>query len=570
MDKQKAEEAKKKGNEAFAAKDYEPAIKYFSEAIEHDPSNHVLYSNRSAAYASLEQYDKALEDAEKTVSLKPDWGKGYSRKGLALHRLGKFEEAIKCYEDGLKHDPNNEQLKQGLNDASDAAMSGSPFPGNKNPFAAPDALSRLMQNPKTAKYASDPTFLAKLDRLRSNPNDLGTSMSDRRVLEAMMVLMGIDANVQFADKDDFMDFQKTGPSQPAQSEEPSKPAPKRAEPEPASASEPASEEQRLKRQALEEKEKGNEAYKKKNLDEAMAHYNKAIELDGSNETFLLNRAAVHFETAHYTDCIADCEKAIELIKAHRGDYKNIAKALGRMGSAYQKMDNLEDAIKYFEKSLVESKTEDIANKLHAVKKIKRERDEKAYLSPEIAAQEKDMGNEAFKNGNYPDAIKHYTEAIRRHPSEPVFYSNRAAAYQKLGEFKLAEKDCDKATELNPNFVKAYIRKGHMQYFNKEYHKCLETYEKALKLDPENEEVKEAIQRTVLIINQGMGQEKPDQERVARAMADPEIQAMLTDPMLLQVLEDMKTNPKDMRKHMSNPEISAKIQKLIAAGILSVK
>lgn len=55
--------------------DFQEAIKYFSEAIKLDPSNHVLYSNRSAAYASLKNYNDALKDAEKTVELKPDWAK---------------------------------------------------------------------------------------------------------------------------------------------------------------------------------------------------------------------------------------------------------------------------------------------------------------------------------------------------------------------------------------------------------------------------------------------------------------------------------------------------------------
>ena len=69
------DELKDAGNKAFAAKDFETAISKFSAAIDLDPSNHVLHSNRSASYASLHKYEEALNDAEKTVTLKPDWGK---------------------------------------------------------------------------------------------------------------------------------------------------------------------------------------------------------------------------------------------------------------------------------------------------------------------------------------------------------------------------------------------------------------------------------------------------------------------------------------------------------------
>lgn len=66
---------KEKGNAALAAGQYELAIETYSAAIALDPENHVLYSNRSAAYAKRAKYQKALEDAEKTIEIKPDWPK---------------------------------------------------------------------------------------------------------------------------------------------------------------------------------------------------------------------------------------------------------------------------------------------------------------------------------------------------------------------------------------------------------------------------------------------------------------------------------------------------------------
>lgn len=66
---------KTQGNEALAQNKLDEAIQLYTEAIDLDPYNHILYSNRSAAYTKAEKYELALTDAEKTVELKPDWAK---------------------------------------------------------------------------------------------------------------------------------------------------------------------------------------------------------------------------------------------------------------------------------------------------------------------------------------------------------------------------------------------------------------------------------------------------------------------------------------------------------------
>ena len=72
----------------------------------------MFYSNRSAAYANLNKFDLALKDAETALRLDPKFVRGYSRKGLALYKLGKVEKACDAYREGLKLEPGNESLQQ--------------------------------------------------------------------------------------------------------------------------------------------------------------------------------------------------------------------------------------------------------------------------------------------------------------------------------------------------------------------------------------------------------------------------------------------------------------------------
>lgn len=48
------------------------------------------------------------------------------------------------------------------------------------------------------------------------------------------------------------------------------------------------------KEAIKEKEIGNEFYKKKDFENAIAHYDKAIELDPVNITYLTNKAGIYF------------------------------------------------------------------------------------------------------------------------------------------------------------------------------------------------------------------------------------------------------------------------------------
>lgn len=206
-------------------------------------------------------------------------------------------------------------------------------------------------------------------------------------------------------------------------------------------------------QALQAKNEGNEFYKNRKFDEALACYDKAASLDPTDMTFLNNKAAVYFEQGKFDECIKQCEQAAEIGRENRNDFKIIAKAYSRMASAYQKKGDLENAKTYFQKSLTEHRTPDTLSKLSVVVKELKEIERKSYIDPEKGLEEKNDGNKYFQKGDYPGAIKHYTEAIKRNPDDAKVFSNRAACYQKLAEFSLALKDCEECIRLDPTFGK---------------------------------------------------------------------------------------------------------------------
>ena len=108
---------KDQGNAAFATGDFDLAIDFFSQAIALSPSDHILYSNRSGAFASSRRYEEAKSDAERCVELNPSWSKGYARLGLALFYLKDRDGSMDAYKSGLRLDPTNQALMDGLQKA---------------------------------------------------------------------------------------------------------------------------------------------------------------------------------------------------------------------------------------------------------------------------------------------------------------------------------------------------------------------------------------------------------------------------------------------------------------------
>ena len=104
---------------------------------------------------------------------------------------------------------------------------------------------------------------------------------------------------------------------------------------------------------------------------------------------------------------------------------------------------------------------------------------------------------------------------------------------------------------------------------KEYHKAMESYKAGLAVEPDNALCKQGLQQVIMKINTSQSEDDIKQRQATHAMADPEIQQILADPAIRQILQDMQENPTYAQQAKGDASIRAKIEKLVAAGILQM-
>ena len=541
-----AKDWKDKGNALVKEKKYKEALDCYTKAIEIDPKDPILYSNRSAMHLNLSEFDQALADAEKAISIKSDYAKAYLRKGKALEGLNKVEEALNAYKLGLEKDQSNAQLLEASKQLEETL---------NNPFLK--NYPKLFTDPRTAGMMRDPQFKNLIDfAMRDQKILMQMMQTDPRFMTVFSVLTGIDFEKMNED------VQKASEERKKEEEEKKK---KEEEDKYNAMNEEEKKEVDNHKKADEIKAKGNEEFKKKNYDEAIKYYQEAIDLYPKEMIYFLNSAKCYLEKKDY-------DKAIELCKHvcdNSFDFSRRATAFGIIGYAYRAQNKLDEALKAFEDSQMEKNDVRIKEAYKETLKLKKKLEEEAYINPEIAEEENKKANELYKAGKFPDALKVYEEAIKRNPKLPKYYTNRAQCYIKLMEFYQAIKDCESAIKIEPKTLKAYQKKANCHFITKEYHKVLKTIDDGLKLFPDDKELKEMREKTIMAINYGTGED--DQERLKKAAADPEIQALLKDPRIQQLFKDFKENPNSAQQAIMKDEfIRNAFQKLVAAGIVKTK
>ncbi|XP_031676959.1 sperm-associated antigen 1 [Oncorhynchus kisutch] len=161
----------------------------------------------------------------------------------------------------------------------------------------------------------------------------------------------------------------------------------------------------------------------------------------------------------------------------------------------------------------------IVNSRHP--KIRSKMDTTALTEQEkvlVANREKDKGNEAFKANDYEEAVVYYTRSLSVVPTV-AGYNNRAQSEIKLQHWHNALNDCQKVLEMEPDNMKALLRRATVLKQQGNYQRAAEDLRNVLQTEPQN------ITATKLLVevDKKLIQCQPETERKSKRILIQEVE-----------------------------------------------
>ena len=113
---------------------------------------------------------------------------------------------------------------------------------------------------------------------------------------------------------------------------------------------------------------------------------------------------------------------------------------------------------------------------------------------ELAAKHKGLGNRAFQEKRYTDAVDEFSRAVVLEPMNHVHVSNRSAAYAALGRWDAALVDANTTVRLNSGWAKGYARLANAYAGLERLSDAVEAWRSCVKYDDENEHFQASLRK----------------------------------------------------------------------------
>jgi DnaJ family protein C protein 7 len=218
------ERLKAQGNAYFEASRHEEALHAYTQALEIDPKhrlfNSTMLANRAAANMGQQNYLKALEDCNRSLSLNPDYTKAYLRRANVHMLLEDYEEAVHDYNKVRELDASTPDINWLISDAqSKAKQKGKKdyyqileVPRNANEADLKRAYRKLALQWHPDKNSDTPEKRTKSEKMFKDVNEAYAVLSDREKRRLYDMDMDVDSPDMgmggFAGFDPFSSFQQ--------------------------------------------------------------------------------------------------------------------------------------------------------------------------------------------------------------------------------------------------------------------------------------------------------------------------------------------------------------------------
>ncbi|KAI9376770.1 hypothetical protein BJX61DRAFT_1349 [Aspergillus egyptiacus] len=201
---------------------------------------------------------------------------------------------------------------------------------------------------------------------------------------------------------------------------------------------------------------------------------------------------------------------------------------------------------------------------------------------------KSEGNAAMARKEYSTAIDLYTKALAIAPANPIYLSNRAAAYSAFGQPEKAAADAELATSVDPKYSKAWSRLGLARFDMADYHGAKEAYEKGIEAEGNggSDAMKRGLETCKKKIQEASRGPEPPSDSVddapgasrgAGGMPDlsslasmlgglggggggagsggmPDLGSLMNNPMFANMAQSLMSNPETLSNLMNNPQL----------------
>jgi small glutamine-rich tetratricopeptide repeat-containing protein alpha len=213
---------------------------------------------------------------------------------------------------------------------------------------------------------------------------------------------------------------------------------------------------------------------------------------------------------------------------------------------------------------------------------------------------KSQGNAAMSRKDYPAAISFYSQALELAPSNPIYLSNRAAAYSASGNHEKAVEDAEIAVAVDPKYIKAWSRLGLAKFALGDAKGAAEAYQKGIDAEGNGgsdamrkslETAKKRIQEMEKAENEPPAEEVDDAAGATRGpggaggMPDlsslagmfgggdgggggggmPDLSSIMSNPMFASMAQNLMSNPEMMNNLMNNPRLRQMAENFSSGG-----